>query len=471
MNFEEPETSADVVSTVLNRAAAAAKIWSHTDAGDRLRVLLAVADALDEHSEELVRLAAQESHLSVARLTGELVRTVFQWRYLAEAATQPHTYGALIDEPDADWPAGAPRPDLRRWSIPLGVVVNFEASNFPFAFGAPGGDTAAGLAAGCPVVVKIHPAHSRLSIRVLDISAEALTSSGAPDGLLSGIEGRRAGVAVLTNPVVKAATFTGSTEVGRALFDIANSRPEPIPFYGELGSVNPVFVTAEGSAANVDDIVDGFLTAVTASAGQLCTKPGVLVVQDGSALHQRLRTAVLPSPGDFLTDQLKAGFLNAVASVEAAGVSSRLAGSDEPNPEAVLLEVRAEQFLAHFGDMFVECFGPAAIVVTYTTDDEIIALAQRIQGQLTASIFGAPTDHLVEPLLAVLIDRAGRLLWNQWPTGVSVTDAQHHGGPYPASTDPRTTSVGRHALGRFLRPIVFQGFPEELLPRQLRSPQ
>ncbi|AFA71898.1 aldehyde dehydrogenase [Gordonia polyisoprenivorans VH2] len=467
------DSTPDQVEAAVAAAHGAATAWAATPAADRARALTQVADVLDAHGEELIDLAAEESHLPLGRLRGELVRTTFQLRYLGEYVAAGRHLDPIVDHADPDWPMGAPRPDLRRTHLPLGVVLNFAAGNFPFAFSVPGGDTASALAAGCPVVVKIHPGHPRLSVRIGDLMTSALHDAGAPDGVFGTIAGVDAGITALTDPRVRAATFTGSTRGGRALFDIASSRPDPIPFFGELGSVNPVFVTAAADRARGAEIAEQYVASFTLGMGQFCTSPGLLIVPDGSATLAALEQATLPDPAPMLTASMRAGFDRAVGEVTALDGVSTLAtvdGDDDLTAAVQLHRTTAARVLDDPETLLQECFGPSSVIVTYADTAELTALADALPGQLTATVQGEDSDvgDDMQSLTGVLARTAGRLLWNQWPTGVSVTDAQHHGGPYPASTAIHTTSVGSKAIARFLRPITYQNFPAGLLPQELR---
>jgi acyl-CoA reductase-like NAD-dependent aldehyde dehydrogenase len=441
----------------------------------RCQALRAVADQLDAAADTLVPIGVRETHLGEPRLRSELRRTTFQLRLFADVVSDGGYLDVRIDRADQDWPMGAPRPDLRRVLHPLGPVLVFAASNFPFAFSVAGGDTASALAAGCPVVVKAHPGHPELSAATAAVVQQALAASGAPDGVLEIIFGTDAGVAALRAPQIKAAAFTGSTVAGRALFDIASSRPEPIPFYGELGSVNPVFVTEAAAASRANQIVSELVASFTLGAGQFCTKPGVLLVPRDSGIVDRLADAELPEPAPLLYRQIQEGYVETLRGLAAQPAVSVLRSGDpyaDP-PSPTLLTTTAADLLDDLREgrhqVFRECFGPTTLIAIYDDEEELLAVAEAIDGQLTASIIGTDEDRVVAPLRDALARRAGRVLWNGWPTGVSVTYAQQHGGPYPATTAPTTTSVGTDAIARFLRPVVYQGFPQHLLPAELRD--
>ncbi|MGC0273271.1 aldehyde dehydrogenase (NADP(+)) [Pseudactinotalea sp. Z1739] len=455
---------------VLQAAAVAAPEWSAMSAEDRAGALEGVADALEGAGPELIPVGMRETNLAEGRLQGELKRTAFQLRLFAEVVRDGRHLDARIDHADADWPMGAPRPDLRRYLRPIGPALVFSASNFPFAFSVAGGDTASALAAGNPVVVKAHSGHPELSRMTGDVVTEALRRAGAPEGVFAVVYGREAGTAAVQDRRIKAAGFTGSIPGGRALFDLANARPEPIPFYGELGSNNPVFVTEAAAAERADEIAEGFIGSFTMGTGQFCTKPGTLFVPVGSGLVEKLQTATLPAVHDFLNEGIGKGHAESLSELSGHPQVEVLAqGQDGPEGQVpTLLRTTADAMLADPDALQAECFGPTALVVEYENLDQAVQVARTYGGQLTAGVFGQD-DCPVQPLLAVLTEIAGRVIWNQWPTGVSVTYAQQHGGPYPATTAVGTTSVGTAAINRFLRPVAYQNLPQHLLPAELQD--
>lgn len=456
---------------VMRDAAAAAPVLAATTPRDRAAWLRAIADALDAESAALVPLAMHESHLLEQRLTGELTRTTFQLRLFAELLERGAYLEATIDHADPGWGMGA-RPDLRRMLRPLGPAAVYAASNFPFAFSVAGGDTAAAIAAGCPVVVKAHPAHPELSRAVATIVGEALQASGAPHGAFSLVEGLQTGRDLVLHPDITVATFTGSLRGGRALFDLAASRPTPIPFYGELGSVNPVFVTAGAATERADAIATGFAGSMTLGVGQFCTKPGVLLVPAGAGLERLVVDAVQASAGgEMLDTKIRDGFFRGLGSLAERDDVELLAGdpADAEQPTPTLYGTDAATLLAHPAELLEEHFGPAALLVRYDSAEQALAVADALEGQLTATVHGGDGDADAAALVAALADRAGRVLYNGWPTGVSVTYAQQHGGPYPATTAPHFTSVGTASIERFLRPVAYQDVPDAALPPALQD--
>lgn len=456
---------------VLDRAAAAAAVLRLRTPAEGAAQLRAAADALDAAGTRLVPIAREETHLPEARLTGELTRTTFQLRLFADEVASGVHLGLTIDHADADWGMG-PRPDLRRMLVPLGPVAVWAASNFPFAFSVAGGDTASALAAGCPVVLVAHPGHPRLSAATAEVLAAALDGAGAPEGTFAVVEGQEAGRALIQDPRITAGAFTGSFGGGRALFDLASARATPIPFFGEMGSVNPAFVTPGAVAARADAVAEGFAGSMTLGVGQFCTKPGLLFAPAGSPVPtlvaERLG-GVAEAP--MLNDRIREGYGAALARLAGYDAVEVAAGSAEPvaDPPPTLLRTTAAEVLADPGPLTAEVFGPAALLVEYADEAELLAAARVLDGQLTATVQGEPDEEVVPALVDVLAERAGRVLFNGWPTGVSVSYAQQHGGPYPATTAPATTSVGTAAMDRFLRPVAYQDVPDPLLPPALQE--
>jgi len=432
--------------------------------------LEAVAGGLEADAEALVEIAGEETHLGEARLRGELKRTIFQLRLFAAEIRAGEHFDATIDHADAEWGMG-PRPDLRRLNVPIGVVGVFGASNFPFAFSVIGGDSASALAAGCAVVHKAHDGHLKLALRTAETVAAALDAAGAPSGLFALVTGRAAAEALVDHPLVKAIGFTGSTAGGRALFDRANARPEPIPFYGELGGINAVFVTEKAWATRRDEILGGYAGSFTMGMGQFCTKPGLLFVPGGQT--DRVREVLGEALADFvparlLSSRLHEGFSEAVRALQSGdGVDVLVEGDFAATPAPTLLHTTSAAVRRDPSVLRQEMFGPASVLVEYGDESELPALAELLEGQLTTTLQAEPDDDVAE-LAARLTDISGRVLWNGWPTGVTVSYAQHHGGPYPATTSA-TTSVGTAAIRRFLRPVAYQSFPEGQLPEPLRD--
>lgn len=462
---------------VLARAALAAPALPQLAPRTRATALVATAAALDAEADRLVSVATRETGLTEPRLRGELRRTTVQLRLFAEVVLDGSYLEVRIDEADPDFVLG-PRPDLRRMLEPVGPVLNFAASNFPFAFSVAGGDTAAALAAGCPVIVKAHPGHPELSRRVAEIAATALESAGMPAGILQLIEGQDNGVAALLDPRVSAASFTGSTTAGIHLAGLAASRPVPIPFYGELSSVNPVFVTPSAAAEDPESLAAAFVASVSGSAGQLCTKPGFLFVPAGTQLDSAISRAVSEVPEHrLLHPGIAAGYrARRDAILGSAGVSVIAEGAireadDGTYATPTIVRTSLSTLLEERDTLLAEAFGPLSIVVEYPDPAALASVAQELfPGNLTATVHLVQDDP--EPslpsLVAALARTSGRVLAGGWPTGVAVTPAMEHGGPFPATTQGGT-SVGTAAISRFLRGVSYQDVPPALLPPAVRD--
>lgn len=468
-------TSAEVDRAV-SLAVAAFPRYSQTSASTRADFLRAIADELIALGPELIERAHLETALPLARLEGERGRTVGQLRLFASLLEEGSWVDVRIDRGD---PARTPlpRPDLRRMLVPLGPVAVFGASNFPFAFSVAGGDTASALASGCTVVCKGHPAHpgtSELAARAID---RAATASGLDRGVFSLLHGwsHEVGLAIVRHPGITAVGFTGSLRGGRALFDAAAARPTPIPVYAEMGSVNPVFLLPSAVKERGAAIAQGLAMSITAGTGQFCTNPGIIVgVRDSAldAFEATLADRIAATDASvMLYPQLAAAYGSAVASAEKLGatVTARGVTDDAHRATPALLRLHASQFIAQ-GELREEMFGPVSVVVGAGDAAELEHIAESLEGQLTATIHGTP-DELREHhrLVEILQRKVGRLLFNGYPTGVEVGHAMQHGGPYPASTDSRSTSVGSAAIARFVRPLCYQDFPDEALPAELRN--
>jgi NADP-dependent aldehyde dehydrogenase len=446
----------------------------------RAAFLRTAADRLQEAADRLVATADAESALGQPRLTGELARTCYQLRAFADIVDEGAFLGVIINHPDDT--ATPPIPDLRRYKVPLGVVAVYSASNFPFAFSVAGGDTASALAAGCPVVVKAHPDHPALSEQVAAVLREAAAEHGIPAGVLGLVHGFDAGIELIKHPLIAAAGFTGSVRGGRALFDAAAARPVPIPFHGELGSLNPVLVTEAAAAERAEEIGTGLAGSMTLGVGQFCVKPGLVLVPAGAAgdgLVEALADAVGgTAPGVLLDHRIRDTFLAGVAERTALpDVDAPVApgAGDEHTVTAGFLTVPAARLTRAGGDhdlLLEECFGPVTVVARYTDENEALAVLSRLPGNLTATVHLSSEEAAGQGrgpgLLAELTPLAGRVVVDAWPTGVAVAPAQHHGGPYPATTST-STSVGGTAVERWLRPVAYQNAPEALLPPELRD--
>ncbi|MGW3324646.1 aldehyde dehydrogenase (NADP(+)) [Streptomyces virginiae] len=470
-------TSQEVDEAV--RAAHAAR-GALADATVRAAFLRAAAALLDESAAHVIEAADAETALGPGRLTGELARTTGQLRAFADAVDSGAYLDIRIDR--ADPTLSPPRPELRRYKIPLGVVAVYAASNFPLAFSVPGGDTASALAAGCPVVVKAHPDHPATSELCASLLRRAAVATGLPAEVVSVVHGFDAGLELIRHPLVAAAGFTGSIRGGRALFDAAAARPVPIPFHGELGSLNPVVVTPAAAAERAEEIGAGLAGSVTLGVGQFCVKPGLVLVPegvDGDRVTGELTKALGETePGVLLDHRMRENFVSGVRERAALpGVDAPVTpgSGGEHTVGAGYLTVRAEQLLegGAYDVLLEECFGPVTVVVRYADQDEAGAVLGLLGGNLSATLqlSAAETEGAPGPateLIGQVTGLAGRIVVNGWPTGVAVAPAQHHGGPYPAATS-HSTSVGGTAIERWLRPVAYQSVPDALLPAELRE--
>ncbi|MFE5862968.1 aldehyde dehydrogenase (NADP(+)) [Streptomyces virginiae] len=461
------------------RAAHAAR-GALADATVRAAFLRAAAALLDESAAHVIEAADAETALGPGRLTGELARTTGQLRAFADAVDAGAYLDVRIDR--ADPTLSPPRPELRRYKIPLGVVAVYAASNFPLAFSVPGGDTASALAAGCPVVVKAHPDHPATSELCASLLRRAAVATGLPAEVVSVVHGFDAGLELIRHPLVAAAGFTGSIRGGRALFDAAAARPVPIPFHGELGSLNPVVVTPAAAAERAEEIGAGLAGSVTLGVGQFCVKPGLVLIPegvDGDRVTGELTKALGETePGVLLDHRMRENFVSGVRERAALpGVDAPVTpgSGGEHTVGAGYLTVRAGQLLGGGGyDVLLEeCFGPVTVVVRYADQDEVGAVLGLLGGNLSATLqlSAAETEGAPGPaaeLIGQVTGLAGRIVVNGWPTGVAVAPAQHHGGPYPAATS-HSTSVGGTAIERWLRPVAYQSVPDALLPAELRE--
>lgn len=471
------EADADTVDRACDAAEAAFAPYAAAGDAARADLLDGIAGALEADADAIVARAMAETALPEARLRGEMGRTTGQLRLFAGFVRagrhlEPRHDPALPDR------SPLPRPDLRLLHRPLGPVAVFGASNFPLAFSVAGGDTASALAAGCPVVVKAHPAHPGTSELVGAAITQAVAAQGLPGGVFSLLQGAgtEAGVALVRHQAIRAVGFTGSLRGGRALYDLACARPEPIPLFAEMGSINPQFLLPEALAARGPAIAAGWVQSLTLGVGQFCTNPGLVVGLTGAALDTFVAAAgqaLADVPAQpMLAPRIAQAYRGGVAKAGKAGARNRFDGAEGHAGCAVgpaLFEVEAVDWLANPA-LHEEVFGPAGLVVHAADAEEMRTLARALEGQLTATLHLDTGDHtLAQTLLPILERKAGRLIANGFPTGVEVCDAMMHGGPYPATTDARFTSVGTLAIRRFLRPVCYQDWPDALLPAALRG--
>ena len=464
---------------LVNRACEAAEdaFWSfaYSSRADRARFLDAIADEIEARAEAITEIGSQETGLPEARLQGERGRTVGQLRLFADHIRKGDYLDRRHDRalPDRQ---PMPRPDIRLLERPIGPVAVFGASNFPLAFSTAGGDTAAALAAGCPVVVKGHSAHPGTGEIVAEAIDAAIRTCNLHPGVFSLIQGGRrdVGTALVQHPRIKAVGFTGSLAGGRALFDLCAQRPEPIPFFGELGSVNPMFLLPAAMAARADTIGTGWAGSLTMGAGQFCTNPGIAVVLDGADADRFTKAAEIAlaevAPQVMLTPGIAKAYRDGKARFDDRNAVKPILTTDSTDRQARpnLYETTAEAWLQDH-ELGEEVFGPLGLIVRVRDVEEMERLARGFEGQLTATLHMDDADlSVAQRLLPVLERKAGRVLVNGFPTGVEVCDAMVHGGPYPASTNFGATSVGSMAIRRFLRPVSYQNFPDALLPEDLR---
>ena len=445
---------------------------------DRARLLEAIAAEIETLGENLVERVRRETGLGPERIRGERGRTVNQLRMFAELVREGSWVEARIDLPRPER-APVPKPDIRRMLIPVGPVAVFGASNFPLAFSVAGGDTASAFAAGCPVVVKAHPAHPGTSELVAGAINRAVSSLDLPPGMFSLLHGSRPEISLMLvrHPAIKAVGFTGSLRAGRALFDAAAARPEPIPVFAEMGSVNPVFILPGALKSRPRQLAEGLSASVTLGAGQFCTNPGV-VVGTGVELDEFSRLAgekIGGSPAcTLLYEGILKGYETGLQDLERTGAVSVIARAQPTSSSATpavptVLSTAGSDFLRH-ERLREEVFGPSTLIVSWRSREELLDVARSIEGNLTASIHGTAEDlEEYADLVRLLENKVGRLLFNGFPTGVEVCPSMHHGGPYPATTDVRSTSVGTAAIFRFARPICYQNFPDAALPLELRN--
>lgn len=480
--LSEEFNEADVaeIDRVAGLAAVAAVTLAEVDAERIAAFLDAIGEEILALDDDLIVMADRETALGIDRLRGERDRTVNQLKMFAGLVREGSWIDARIDTPNSDRKP-IPKPDVRRLLQPIGPVAVFGASNFPLAFSVAGGDTASAFAAGNPVIVKAHPAHPGTSEMAGTAIKNAVEKSSLPSGTFSLLHGLRpeVSIALITHPSVKAVAFTGSGRAGRALYDAAAQRPEPIPVFSEMGSVNPVFFLGSVLADRSQTTAEGLYRSVVLGAGQFCTSPGLVFgVDEHNGLknfaHQLSAQFEQGVPGTMLNEHIAKGFQEAFQKAASlSGVDSALSVK-EPDPSKTearpgVLVTDAKTWAQH-EELREEIFGPSTVIVHCASSAEMLACAEQLEGTLTATIHGTPQELAgARELVAVLNRKAGRLIFNGYPTGVEVGYAMHHGGPYPATTDARFTSVGAAAIYRFARPVCFQNFPDAALPEELQN--
>ncbi len=461
------------ISLLAAQAASCAADFAASSATIRANLLQGLAFALAHDRAHLVQLANEETHLGQMRLNGELDRTIFQLRGFADVVLEGVPYRTIIDDAVAGVPpAGHPAMALVR--VPLGPVAMFSASNFPFAFSVLGGDTASALAAGCPVVVKGHPAHPQLSAAVAELSRQVLLTQGLPEGLIGHVDedSHEAGIALVTHPAIQAVSFTGSLGGGKALAAAVQSRAQPVPFYGELGSVNPIVVMPQALDGRVDEYAKVLAASMTQGAGQFCTSPGLVVLLDSEPARRLAdelgRQVDQINLHPMLSDRIQQGFETGVAAltgnsdVEVKTVRGVKEGADT----GFVGVTSGSAFLGNEG-LRHEVFGSSCLCIMASSVNEMVQILHAIGGSLTVTLWGIDSASDENRMVVRAAQNlAGRVLFKGVPTGVAVTRSQHHGGPWPSSTQPLFTSVGYAAIDRFLRPVALQDAPDWVLARQ-----
>lgn len=474
------EATEDQVSIALQAADASFDALRAAGPDVRAKFLDLLGDKIVALGDALLERAHAETALPMARLTGERARAVGQCRLFASLIRDGSWADARIDHAIPDRQP-LPKPDVRRVMQPIGPVVVFGASNFPFAIGIVGTDTVCALAAGCSVVVKGHPAHPGTCEMLAGAVYEALAEAGLPAGAFSLLHGKgnEMGVALVRHPLTTAVAFTGSLKGGRALYDIACARPTPIPFYGEMGSVNPVFLLPGALKARAQAIAENYVGSVTLGVGQFCTNPALVLGVEGTELDTFVQAAADAAAKVAPQTMLHAGIRGLYAQgttefTQIPGITVVGKSSTEAKPEATQAEcmifttdiatLNANDSLRH------EVFGPCSIVTRCTTKDDLLNFARSLDGQLTATLHGTPED-LAEyaDLVRILERKVGRIIFNGFPTGIEVCPSMHHGGPYPSASHSFFTSIGTASIYRFVRPVCYQGFPDEALPELLQA--
>ncbi|MDC8104065.1 aldehyde dehydrogenase (NADP(+)) [Chryseobacterium sp. PTM-20240506] len=469
------ETSKETIDRKIQKATEAYQFLKNSTIMERAALMNAIADKIESLGDELLETAHAETSLPMTRLAGEKARTIGQWRGYAKAVATGIYTEPRIDLPQPDKQKG----DLRKYNIGLGPVVVFGASNFPFAFSTAGGDTASAIGAGNPVIVKVHPAHPKTSQIMAEAITEVIKEQEWPEGIFSDITGisNDVGAYLTQHKDIKAVAFTGSFAGGKALFDLANQREEPIPVFAEMGSINPVFAFQSVFQNRAEELAKEYAASLTLGAGQFCTNPGVFIALKGEGLNRFVNALKKEIQGITPANMLHKGiFENFEKHKRTASTQPEVHLIAESHTEAQEWQGRAS-VIQTSGRNFIknhllseEVFGPFGIVVECESHEEIIQIAQQLKGQLTITVAATVEDARENSdVINLLKDKCGRLLFNGMPTGVEVVYAMQHGGPFPSTTDTRFTSVGPDAVKRFVRPISFQNWPDEFLPEELKN--
>ncbi|MEJ1238236.1 aldehyde dehydrogenase (NADP(+)) [Chryseolinea sp. T2] len=468
------EATDEEINDAVEAAVDAFETYGKVTHAERAKFLRTIAKEIEQLGDMLLETASSETGLGLERLRGERGRTMNQLNAFASFIEDGSWLRIIIDRADPERKP-LPKPDLRQMQVPIGPVAVFGASNFPLAFSVAGGDTAAALASGCPVVFKAHPAHPATCELAATAIMRAVEKCELPAGTFSMLHGRsnRVGGALVTHPHIKAVAFTGSFRGGKALFDQAVRRPEPIPVYAEMGSVNPVLILPSVAKRNRTNVAKQLAGSITLGSGQFCTNPGLLMMSGGdetqdflSELATELATI---QPATMLTSTICNSYIEGIKNQRAVEGVKSLTDGPSSNPSPHLAWISAADAVTH-PHVLEEVFGPSSMAVVASSMDELLAFAKSLPGQLTATVLGEESEiGEAAPLIDVLRQKVGRIIFNGYPTGVEVSPAMVHGGPYPATTDARSTSVGTTAIYRFTRPVCFQNFPQQLLPAELRD--
>ena len=472
------KATSNEVNKAVEKAAAAFQLYRKKSGAEKALFLETIGSEIMALGDELIEICCTETALPKARIEGERMRTVNQLKLFAEMIKEGSWVDARIETALPDR-MPLPKPDIRFMQIGLGPVVVFGASNFPLAFSVSGGDTASALAAGCPVIVKAHSAHPATSSLVGKAIQTAAKKTNMPDGVFSLLfgDGPKVGTLLVKHPEVKAVGFTGSYKGGKALFDVAVAREVPIPVYAEMGSTNPVFILPEAMQQRAEKIAQGFSGSVTLGVGQFCTNPGMLIYENNNEAKEFTRQLEeqfqKTSGGAMLADNIYHSYSEGVAhhlSVEGIEVLANGGNANGVNvAQPVLLKTNSKTFTSH-PELAEEIFGPASVVIEARSKEEILAIAKNLSGHLTATVHGTDNDLInYKDLIDILEQKVGRVVINGFPTGVEVCHAMVHGGPFPATTDGRSTSVGTAAIQRFTRPVCYQGMPQQLLSDELKN--
>lgn len=471
------ENITSIVHQAMQQSKAAFAIYKMKTAAERSAFLIAIADSIEEKREALVQIANEETNLPLARLNGEITRTTGQLKMFANLINEGSWVEAAIDTADAN--RTPPKPDIRKMLLPVGPVIVFGASNFPFAFSTAGGDTASVLAAGCTVVIKAHPAHAKTSALAFEAMQKAIIKTNMPEFTVQHLQahGNDLGKELVVHPFTSAVGFTGSYKGGKALTEYAQQRETPIPVFAEMSSINPVVLLPETVANNNSMLAQMLAASVMLGAGQFCTNPGLMIAINGEGLDAFIQSLseiiAAGAPQKMLHNGIYDSYCSGLKKImdehDVPVVSTSSAEPKVLEAKAAIAKVNAEIFLQE-KDLQEEIFGPYSLLVVCTDKDEMIKVLQSLKGQLTATVMGTTSDfEKNKDIIELQTSLAGRVILNGAPTGVEVCAGMVHGGPWPAATDARFTSVGTGAIKRWVRPVCFQNFPDSLLPAELKN--